>query len=371
MKKLKVALLLVAAALAFGGCSKNKEAETNTQANEKTETVAETKEQETKPVLEPEEMDNEHSYLTGKKVDASIGRKRPIAIMLNNIVNACPQAGIARADVIYEAPVEGGITRLMGIFEDYTDMEKIGSVRSCRDYYVRYALEFNAFYMHFGQAVYAFDLLNSDKVDNISGLEMQEQAGKLNGYAGEDIFYRTSDRPSPHNVYTSEESIKTAIERKKYNTDYDADYHGHYKFAEDGETISLKGGSATYVEPGYEFNHPNFEYHEDDGLYYRSQYGDAQIDQLTGDQLTYTNLVFQVSEWENYDDNGYLNINTVSGGDAYVFTNGTYEKGTWKKESEDAPARYYDGDGNEITLNQGKTWVCIIQDTDKDNISFS
>ena len=56
------------------------------------------------------------SYLTGKIVDKKIGRKRPYAIMLNNIYGAIPQAGIERADVVYEAPVEGAITRLMGIF---------------------------------------------------------------------------------------------------------------------------------------------------------------------------------------------------------------------------------------------------------------
>lgn len=367
MKKIKVALLLCLTALALGGCKKEKAVETETAA----QTQAATEESETTLQIEPETEDTEHSYLTGKKVDPSIGRKRPIAVMLNNISAACPQAGIAKADVVYEAPVEGGITRLMGIFEDYAGMEKIGSVRSCRDYYVRYALEFDAIYMHFGQAVYAFDLLNSEKVNNISGLEYQEEAGKIQGYAGEDIFYRTSDRPSPHNVYTSEESIKTAIKRKEYRTDYAPEYKGHYKFASDGETVSLAGGTATHIEPGYEVNEPDFEYNAEDHLYYRSQYGDAQIDQLTEKQLAYTNVIFQVSKWENYDDNGYLNIDTVSGGEAYVFSNGTYVKGTWKKESEDAPARYYDGDGKEITLNQGKTWVCIIQDTYQDKISFS
>ena len=74
------------------------------------------------------------SKLTGRLVDAEVGTKRPMAIMLNNIYDACPQAGIEEAGIVYEAPVEGGLTRLMGIFEDYRGMEKIGSVRSCRDY---------------------------------------------------------------------------------------------------------------------------------------------------------------------------------------------------------------------------------------------
>ena len=62
------------------------------------------------------------SYLTGEYVSPAIGQRRPVAVMLNNIQAAVPQAGIANAGVVYEAPVEGGITRLMGIFEDYDNL---------------------------------------------------------------------------------------------------------------------------------------------------------------------------------------------------------------------------------------------------------
>jgi len=363
MKKVKVAILLMMAVSLLAGCKKKVE---------ETEPVTESAVIETEigqiETVETDSIDNEHSYLTGEKTDTSISRQRPVAIMLNNIINACPQAGIEKAGVVYEVPVEGSLTRLMGIFEDYEELEKIGSIRSCRDYFVRYALEFDAMYVHFGQAVYAFDLLNSEKVDNISGLQSQPQAGTIEGYAGEDIFYRTSDRPSPHNVYTSYEQIQTAIERKGYSTDYETDYEGHYKFAADGEKITYTDGNATKITPGYLVNKPWFEYDSATGLYSRFQYEDEQIDQLTEEQLTYTNIIFQVSEWENYDENGYLNIDTESGGEAMIFSQGTYQKGTWKKADEDAPARYYDASGEEITLNQGKTWVCIILDTYKDNI---
>lgn len=94
----------------------------------------------------------------------------------------------------------------MGIFEDYDGMEKIGSVRSCREYYVHFAKEFDALYVHYGQAVYACEILNSN-IDNISGLSSQEGFGQLYGYAGEETFYRTDDRPSPHNCYTSADRL--------------------------------------------------------------------------------------------------------------------------------------------------------------------
>lgn len=368
MKKLKVAALLMTTMVILTGCNKLTEAET--QAPE----PAVVTEAETEPVetVEPAEEEvteavgSDRSYLTGQVVGEEIHNKRPFAVMLNNIINACPQAGIEAAGIVYEAPVEGGITRLMAIFEDVTDMEKIGSVRSCRTYYPMYAMEFDAIYTHFGQAVYAVELLNSDKVNNISGLGTQKEAGKIFGYAGEGIFYRTSDRPSPHNCYTSGEQLNEACNTLGYRREYEDDYQPKFKFTGDADKITLDEGNAVKIYPGYGVNKPWFEYI--DGEYYRFQYGEEQIDQLTDEQLTYTNVIFQLSQWENYDENGYLNIDTMSGGDAYFFTGGTYEKCTWKRESEEGPAKYYDADGNEIVLNQGKTWVCIIQDTYEDNI---
>lgn len=316
-----------------------------------------------------------HSYLTGKLIDAQTGLKRPIAIMINNIINALPQAGISQAGVIYEAPVEGEITRMMAIYDSVDGMEKIGPVRSCRDYFVDFALEFDAIYTHYGQAVYAFDLLNSDMVNNISGLQYQEAAGELNGYAGEDIFYRTDDREAPHNCYTSGDGIATAIERKEYSMELDNSYTGHFKFASDGETVTYSDGTATHIVPHLYTNYPYFDYDESTGKYYRSEYpdrsaGPAQIDELTGEQLSVDNVIIQYCQIIPYDENGYLNVNTNSGGEAIVFTQGTYQYATWEKASDWGPAKYYDANGNEITLNQGQTWVCIVQDTRKEDTSF-
>ena len=123
------------------------------------------------------------SYLTGENVPESIGRRRPVAVMMGNNSSGAPQSGINHAGVVYEAPVEGNITRLMGILEDYDQLERIGSVRSCRDYYLFYANEFNAIYAHYGQAAYALPYLEQHVIDNLNGIQM----GKL-------AFFRTSDR---------------------------------------------------------------------------------------------------------------------------------------------------------------------------------
>lgn len=369
MKKRTVLLLsLMAAATMLSGCKKEvPETETNppqTEAQTESETIAAEEGTFDEGEVLPE--GKVRSYLTGKIVDEEIGRTRPYAVMLNNIYGAVPQAGIERAEIVYEAPVEGAITRLMGIFEDYEGLDKIGSVRSCREYYVHFAKEFNALYVHYGQAIYACEILNTD-IDNISGLEYQEGFGKLYGYAGEGTFYRTSDRPAPHNCYTSADSLVSATQNLCYSREYDESYEGHYQFAEDDETVTYSNNAA-HMAPGYEVNEPWFDYSEEEGVYYRYQYGDAQIDQLTGNQLKYDNVIFQLCPCYPLDDHGYLAIEAEAGGKAYVFTKGTYEECTWTKEDINSPARYFDSDGNEITINQGKTWVCVVYDTKEDQI---
>jgi hypothetical protein len=299
--------------------------------------------------------------------------------MINNIEAALPQSGITNAAVVYEAPVEGGITRLMGIFEDYQDVERIGSVRSCREYYVYFAREFNSFYLHYGQAVYALPLLQLENTLNLSGLEDAGQG------EGDIVYYRGDDFPSPHNVFTNYERIQAGLDYLGYGRSYSDEYieeNGHYQFASDDEPVLLENGQdAGVVSPGYEYNHPYFLYDPESGQYTRYQYGDVQIDKLTGNGLTYDNIIFQYCSWEKLDDNGYIGIDTLSGGSGKFITRGKAIDITWSKDevnTEDPYANenfgvthYYDSDGNEITLNQGKTWVCIVLDTNSDSVVIS
>jgi hypothetical protein len=301
------------------------------------------------------------SYLTGELVSESIGRRRPLAVMFGNSSDAVPQSGIANAGVVYEAPVEGDITRLMGILEDYDSLEKIGSVRSCRDYYLFYANEFDAIYTHFGQAVYALQYLDQHLIDNVNGLYLDGTA-----------FFRTTDRQAPHNAYTNLEYIQRGIELNGYRQDYKEDYQGHYLFAADGTETTLEEGTTANVVrlDNYTVNHPWFEYNVDTKKYGRFQYGNVQIDELTGEQLTYDNIILQYSSYQAYDANGYLNIDTQSGGQGKFITRGKAIDIRWEKDSEWGITHYYDENEQEIQLNTGKTWVAIIQNDRIDSVTF-
>lgn len=341
----------------FAGCGKKEtEEKVSSAPKEKIEGVVEE---------EPADLHEgqARSYLTGEWIDEELAAKRPLAVMLGNTPAALPQYGIGDAQVVIEAPVEGALTRLMAIFGDYESAERIESIRSCRHYYIDWALEFDAMYAHCGQAYLAEDTLNSGVIDNLSALE-----GKLNV-----MYARDSSRKAPHNMYTDAEKIQAGIEVKGYETAYDESYTGHYIFNEDDEEQILlpDGEDAAVLEPGYKQNKPWFVYNEEDGLYYRYEYGDKQIDAIDNSQLSCKNIILQVCDWHVADkDAGYLDVNTTSGGEGYYVTNGKIVPVTWSKESKSAPTRYFYEDGAEIILNQGKTWVCIIQNTYKDDITY-
>lgn len=365
MKKRMICLVLAACLIGtLTGCGKKKEEPKPEEPVVQTEN--EVKKEEPKP--EPEKPKEEEpkdtipegkvkSYLTGEWIDEELAKKRPLAIMIGNTKDALPQYGISSADIIYEVPVEGSYTRLMAIFQDYNSVEKIGSVRSCRHYFVYFAKEFDAIYAHYGQAAYAEPLLAQDDVHNLSGMDSAIESV---------MFYRDTNRKSPHNAFTSAEGIQAGIEKKGYRTELADTYNGHYKFAKDDAPVQLSGEDALVVSPGYFVNKPWFVYNSDDGLYYRYEFNDKHIDGGNEKQLAVKNILVQYCDWSYLDENGYMDINTTSGGDGYYITNGKIEKVTWTKANESSPARYFDESGNEITINQGKTWVCVVRNKYKD-----
>lgn len=316
-------------------------------------TVAETKQTEPETTTKKEvNHDNDtHSILTGKWISKDIAKNRLVAVMFNNVPEACPQAGISKADIIYEVPIEGFVPRLMGIMQDYKELSQIGSVRSCRLCFAQLAMEYDAIYLHYGQSEYALSTLNSSAIDNLSGLES----------VGNSVYYRRNDRYAPHNAYASADGIAQGAKIKGYSTKIAKDYTKHFKFASDETEIVLKkGDNASYVAPGFSVNSPYFEYNKKKDNYTRYQYGSKQIDENNGHVLTCRNIILQNVNY-SYFGNGYSqNYYMVGSGSGKFITGGKAIDITWQKDSESSITRYYKSNGKEITLNQGKTWICII-----------
>ncbi|MCM1106595.1 MAG: DUF3048 domain-containing protein [Blautia sp.] len=328
----------------------------------------ETETQEALPVEETQETVSHEgearSLFTGEWIDEALVYQRPVAVMTENTKVTLPQYGLGNADVIYECPVEGGITRLMAIYQDYSGMEKVGNVRSCRLYYVYFAKEFDAIYFHAGESKYALDVLNSSFIDNVDGI-----TGKGGAY-----YYRDNSRKAPHNLYTTSEMLVEAIEGYGFSTRLDENTSFHYQFATEDSLNALEAGEdAAVVSMYYVDPKPWFEYNSEDGKYYRYEFGAPQVDALTGEQLAVTNIIIQ-NCYSSLKDagNGTLDIDYQSGGAGKFITGGKAVDITWSRESANAKTRYYDTAGNEIVLNPGTTWVEIVENARADkNVIYS
>lgn len=302
------------------------------------------------------------SLLTGKWINEIYANSRPYAIMTENTKVNMPQYGLNSAGVIYECPVEGGITRLMAIYDDTSNLTQIGNVRSCRPYYAYIASEYKAVYVHYGQSVQGEEVLNSGIVDDLNGLGGEESV----------TFFRTDEHPKPHNAYTSNEGLIAGTAYKDIDLSLPSDYSGHFKFAEDDSLNELSSGSdCKYVSLYFFNNSPYFVYDEDSHTYLRYQFGDKQIDKVDGNQVAVTNIILQNVDSSIYEGTQYLNIPLVGSGTGKCISNGKIIDITWSKESDTGVTHYYDTDGNEIVLNQGQTWISLIQNPYADQNVYS
>ena len=336
------------------------------------------------PTDEPEdkEMQIMQSYLTGEWKDVNVVNRRNIAVMYPNGYraggsNTSPRLtlyGLSKASIIYEAPVEGRITALMGIFEDYDGLDKIGPVAQSRDYFIYDAMSFDSIYVNWGMArIWVEELINSNRIDNISA----PTAGIAKSC--EDAFIRDydiiPDAGKDYTGYLDVSKLKEAIESLEYYEEYRESFEQAFLFANDMIATYDGKKSITKIWPGgqgmnsggygnFADMNPHFEYDSEKHLYYRYQYGEVLRDGMNNRKIGVTNVVLKICHGEertpNEEKYDFLAFGVHGTGDAYVFTNGKVIKGTWVKSSDPSADYLYDADGNEIVLNQGKTWVCCV-----------
>lgn len=289
------------------------------------------------------------SSLSGLWVPIETGKKRPYAIQLSNFKSVKNQWGIGQADIVYEALVEGGITRLLAIGENFTG-DRIGSVRSSRHYFASIADEYDSIYIHYGKTKYAVSKLKSLGINNIDG-----ETG-----IGTTVFYRDKSMKAPHNAFTSLDRILEGIKQKGFETEHGEDYVPHYTFYEN-DTDLISQTECKKISIKYPNNKPYFDYDPVKKEYLRFQFGDIHKDSNTGQQLAFKNIIVQfVKEW-NIDKNGYQTMDIEDAkGTGYYITNGKMIDITWEKNEKNKWMRYFDSTGVELTINPGKTYIAIF-----------
>lgn len=343
------------------------ESETDEETTEaETETEPVTEEETTVPDIPPEEG-FARSPVTNMWIREELVNRRPIAVMYPTDKKAQPQYGLDRVSVFYEIMEEGDMSRQMGILEDWEDLERIGNIRSTRDYFVMESMEWDSILVHYGgPEVFVKDILTRDDVDNING---------VGGVMGDDYgaFYRVpAGTNSMHAAYTDGAHVKRAIEKGGFETLHREGLWdpNRWKFARETEQVDLSSygnsGEAAdiYMAGCFPTTKSEFHYNAEDGLYYRSIYGSPQKDAVTGEQMAFKNILIE-SCFSGSRGAGYIYYHVLDGGhDGYYITNGRMIHCKWVKTNEYETTRFFDDDGNEITLNTGKTMVCICREGD-------
>ena len=306
---------------------------------------------------------------------------RPIAVMLNNIKQAMPQHGVSQADILYEVLAEGGVTRCMGIFTNIQNVEKLGSLRSARQYYIDIAQGYGAAYLHAGGSDEALIYLANTKDMNLDAgrsgekkyddqqepwsRQVIQKLGLSSTY-----FYRDQNRlnsgyAGEHTLFTSGEVLLEFAKKQGISITVSEDKT--YNMVFDDEKV-IVGESANKIS--VYFNQggvPNawtkstiLTYNPDTKTYFAQQHGGDYIDGNNKETISFRNIVVLKAATSIQPDNVHLTIQTVGSGEGYFACNGQIVKIRWSRNSVNEPFTFTQENGTPITYGVGKTYIGVI-----------
>ena len=342
------------------------------------------------PLPEGEQLDPDFGVMPAYDADPLTGEAkrssgRIVGVMVNNISNtarqnARPQRGIGSADLLIECKVEGGITRFCAVYHDVDSIPEVGPLRSGRDQFLQLLMPYQALYYHDGESAACTKFIS---VYNYSGLNI---GGKsyFNTPVHPHVAHRNNrgkDVAYEHTEFTSGKEIKQAAANAGISLKYDYDTT-FFRFADyrTGEENAMKG---TFSGKSVSITHSDsyktcFSYNWLDRTYKMQMYSrlsgkvENTVDELSGKQLSFTNLAICFAPIERYpgDSGDVQQVSYISGGEVYFFSRGGVQTGRWEKASPEHPLRIYDKNGTEIVFNRGKTYLAIVDDDEWPNFSY-
>ena len=291
---------------------------------------------------------------------------RPLAVMVNNHPDARPQSGLVYADLVYEIVAEGGITRFLTFFLSKTP-EKIGPVRSTREYYLVLVKEIgDAMLMHIGWSPQALVAIESWPVRSLG--------------RGGGTFWRDNSR----NVATEHTAYTNGVELRKVGADLGWDGQRQFdawKFKNDKEGSAF-APSATNITIDFWYKGDFtavFKYDEQSNSYLRFMGYDSldnpvpHVDQETDEQIKVKNVIVQFSTESSIvgDDKNRLDYQLIGSNQALIFIDGRVIKATWNKAERDARTKFFDLNGQEVEFNRGRFWISIVPDRNVEQVVYN
>lgn len=296
---------------------------------------------------EPQDPDSLGTYpFTGMQTKEPVDQ-RPISVMVNNQIQARPQSGLSKADLVFEFLTEGSITRFLAIFQS-EQPEIVGPVRSARQYFFELAQGYDAIYVYHGAADSVNNLLQQQGIDHING-SIYDNDGLL--------FKRESFREPPHNSYLLFSSVNETAMEKNYDIIREVE-----PLPFSGETATINGEQAHRIEISYPGRNPadvvEFIYDPVQETYTRHEAGEPTVELETEDPIQVQNVfVIETGHEADPQSSTRRKIDIQSGGKAYLFQKGIVQEVTW---ANDQGRLLPYKDGNPLGFTPGKTWTNIV-----------
>lgn len=280
-------------------------------------------------------------------------KRRPVAVMVNNHAAARPQANLAKADIVYEALVESGITRYMPIYWQNA-VTKVGPIRSVRQYYLEWLSEYDAVFIHDGYA-------SGDDPRIDAGGNMYRYGIKTISTQG---AWRDPSRVAPHNEYSSIANALNIAEKNEW-TGLPSSFRS-WIFKNDlskanrGDMKEVNIVAHSGI-PNAGLYNTKWTYDKDSNKYLRYIAGQPDIDQESNSQISAKVVILQETNMTpTFNEKAHIIIVTQGSGNATVLMDGQVIDAEWKKESRTTRTRYFDKEGNELELNRGLIWIVSI-----------
>lgn len=279
----------------------------------------------------------------------------PLAVMIGNSPSAMPHSGLDRADLVYEAFVEGTITRFMAVYWRQ-EAPFIEPVRSARTPFVIWVSEIDALYAYAGGAETDNE---ADAVGQIA--EWGIRGLSAFGSGAEGAYHRDSSRYAPYNLVLDTQKVRgiAATLGQKGPPRVEP-----WLFKDDrAGTASLP--AAAGIEVNFSPRRVAWQlaqWHWDPvtNTYLRFQAGGPHIDGQSKEQLRFKNIVVMQTTWEVVDASAHVLLGQVGEGPATVFLDGKAIEGKWKKAARTARTRFYDAAGGEIAFNRGPIFIEVV-----------
>ena len=276
---------------------------------------------------------------------------RIMVCQMDNEPGARPQKGIGSADIVYEVEIyDGGYTRYTAVFND-TIPEKIEAIRSARIVHADISYEYRGAFIHSGGQKYP----GSDVYYIMD--HKKNFAVRYDGIGGDRDFYRDKGRKAPNNVICNLKNLYDRTDWSAANCKSPLAFHTQFRIPKQGDAVSKF--SITYRKKGYT---PSYEWDAALNKYRRFYNDKAFVDGATGEQVLVDNVIVQYVEYDWYEGESDRPKVTVTGENrCEYFIGGKHFTGTWKRERLHRNTVYCDGNGEEVKLNPGTTYIQLLK----------